>query len=204
MGLLWLESHFASVFGNESGWNDDEDLSIDCAEVWELYQAGEFCGLGLNDWTTKTGDDEAYFGRYLLFEDVFATFARFEDVGLLWLDSHFARVFGNESGWSDWPFECNIAKFWQQIQAVMVYIYLIRVDKTFQYGFTGSALLDNEWRQFRAAFLIYGSRNFVIWSRIPPCVPLRVEEHPLSERWSRAWISWALTSERRITANICG
>jgi hypothetical protein len=50
----------------------------------------------------------------------------------------------------------------------MVYIYLIRVDKTFQYGFTGSALLDNEWRQFRAAFLIYGSRNFVIWSRIPP------------------------------------
>ena len=134
MGLLWLESHFASVFGNESGWNDDEDLSIDCAEVWELYQAGEFCGLGLNDWTTKTGDDEAYFGRYLLFEDVFATFARFEDVGLLWLDSHFARVFGNESGWSDWPFECNIAEFWQQSQAVMVYIYLIRVDQTFQYG----------------------------------------------------------------------
>ena len=134
MGLLWLESHFASVFGSESGWNDDEDLSIDCAEVWELYQAGEFCGLGLNDWTTKTGDDEAYFGRYLLFEDVFATFARFEDVGLLWLDSHFARVFGNESGWSDWPFECNIAEFWQQSQAVMVYIYLIRVDQTFQYG----------------------------------------------------------------------
>jgi hypothetical protein len=26
MGLLWLESHFASVFGNESGWNDDEDF----------------------------------------------------------------------------------------------------------------------------------------------------------------------------------
>ena len=127
-------------------------LSIDCAEVWELYQAGEFCGLGLNDWTTKTGDDEAYFGRYLLFEDVFATFARFEDVGLLWLDSHFARVFGNESGWSDWPFECNIAKFWQQSQAVMVYIYLVRVDQTFQYGLTGSALLNSEWRQFRAAF----------------------------------------------------
>ena len=33
MGLLWLESHFASVFGSESGWNDDEDLSIDCAKV---------------------------------------------------------------------------------------------------------------------------------------------------------------------------
>ena len=33
IGLLWLESDFASVFGNESGWNDDEDLSIDCAEV---------------------------------------------------------------------------------------------------------------------------------------------------------------------------
>ena len=51
-----------------------------------------------------------------------------------WIASHFARVFGNESGWSDWPFECNIAKFWQQSQAVMVYIYLIRVDQTFQYG----------------------------------------------------------------------
>ena len=73
-----------------------------------------------------------------------------------------------KSRWGDWPFECNIAKFWPQSQSVKVYNYLIRVDKTFQYGFTGSALLDNEWRQFRVAFLIYGSRNFVIWSRLPP------------------------------------
>ena len=41
------------------------------------------------------------FWQNLLFEDYFATFARFEDVGLLWLDSHFARVFGYESWWSD-------------------------------------------------------------------------------------------------------
>ena len=51
MGLLWLESHFASIFGNESEWN--EDLSINYPES-NLYQAG----LGLKDWTTKTGDDE--------------------------------------------------------------------------------------------------------------------------------------------------
>ena len=73
-----------------------------------------------------------------------------------------------KSRWGDWPFECNVDKFWQQSQSVMVYNYLIRVDKTFQYGFTGSALLDNEWRRFRVAFLIHGSRNFVIWSRLPP------------------------------------
>ncbi len=33
-------------------------------------------------------EDEEYFGSYLLFEDIFATFAKFEDLGLLWLDSH--------------------------------------------------------------------------------------------------------------------
>ena len=63
---------------------------------FDNYIRLEFCGLELNDWTIKTGDDEGYFGRNLLFEDYFATFARSEDVGLLWLDSHFARVFGNE------------------------------------------------------------------------------------------------------------
>jgi hypothetical protein len=34
----------------------------------------------------------------------------------------------------------------------MVYIFLIWLDQTFQYGFTGSALLNSEWRRFRAAF----------------------------------------------------
>ena len=54
-------------------------------------------GLGFNDWTNKLVTMKGYFGGYSLFEDVFATFARCEDVGLLWLDSHFARASGNES-----------------------------------------------------------------------------------------------------------